>query len=218
MLLIKKIETQTDINDLLQIDAMAEEHIYILGEDNKKTCLWRMNPMHESELKSFLGLFKKADATVWKGGYYVSAHAFDLTFESTLNSVDSPRKLLTRLGVRVLGINFNEDISELAGFLGGKNELTSEEFDNLLADRKKSFFDNLQRQLDKSDPGSKSTKDQIFDLAVQAMTEFFPYLNIEITYSGAEEELTAEEKIFKENCRKLAEKQQALKECQKGEE
>ena len=147
MLLIKKIETQSDIDELLQIDSFAEERIYMLSQQAGKAEFVPMNKLHESELKKFFGLFKDRNATVWQGGYYVAEQTFELTFDGMLSAEDTPRKLLTTLGIKVNGFDFNGDMSEVVNAMGGKKEFFREDLEPLLKARQKVFFDRLQRLL-----------------------------------------------------------------------
>ncbi len=206
MLLIKKIETQSDIDELLQIDSFAEERIYMLSQQAGKAEFVPMNKLHESELKKFFGLFKDRNATVWQGGYYVAEQTFELTFDGMLSAEDTPRKLLTTLGIKVNGFDFNGDMSEVVNAMGGKKEFFREDLEPLLKARQKVFFDRLQRLLYQS-AGQADIKEQIFELARYAVSGCFPYLKVELTSSAAEEELTEEEKLFKENSNILAEAQ-----------
>jgi hypothetical protein len=189
MLFIKKIETAQEFEYVKQLDSKADERIWVLLNNSKtgKPFFTPMVPVDESELKNVLFFFKNKKDTVWKGGYYISKNEFDLTFDGTIRHEDSPKPLLTTLGVHVLGLDVNQDMTELASWLAGKNELTTEEINAKLADRKKAFFADLERRL--YQPGYREEVTaapdmlmQIRKLAADCMLKAFPWLNVEITF------------------------------------
>ena len=217
MLFIKKIETAQDFEYVKQLDSKADERIWVLLNNSKtgKPFFTPMVPVDESELKNVLFFFKNKKDTVWKGGYYISKNEFDLTFDGTIRHEDSPKPLLTTLGVHVLGLDVNQDMTELASWLAGKNELTTEEINAKLADRKKAFFADLEQRL--YQPGYREEVTaapdmlmQIRKLAADCMLKAFPWLNVEITFANTEAVLSESEKAFKKTCDEMAEKQRLM--------
>lgn len=201
MIFIKKIETASDLEAVKQFNPNAEQHIYALvNERSSGISYFRpMVPMDESELEKTLFFFKKSTETVWKGGYYISPAAFALNFDGIVRHQDSTRPLLTNLGVQVLGIEDNQDATELLSWLAGKTELSTEDLDAKLTERKKAFFESVEARL-YSASASGSASDQIAQLAKDCMLKFFPWLKVEITFAKTEEYFSEEEKAFKKHC------------------
>ena len=217
MIFIKKINEAKDLELVKQQDPEAEKHIWVLisNSEKAKPFFAPMVPMNESELNRTLLFFRDKKDTVWKGGYYISEKKFDLTFDGTIRHEDSPKPLLTTLGVHVLGLDVNQDMTELISWLAGKDELNAEEIDTKLASRKKAFFADLERRL--YQPGyrdelssSQDINDQIQALAADCMLKAFPWLNVEITFANTEAILSESEKEFKKSCDDLAAKQRQM--------
>ncbi|MBQ9771807.1 MAG: DUF4384 domain-containing protein [Lentisphaeria bacterium] len=217
MLFIKKIETAADFEFVKQQDPHAEDHIWVLvnNYESGKSFFAPMVPRDEAELKKKMFFFKDKNETVWKGGYYISPRAFDLTFDGTLRHQDSPKPLLTTLGVKVTGLDVNKDMTELISWLAGKTELHTEEIDAKLADRKKEFFASLERELYQPEKynevsSSQNVNMQILALAKDCMLKAFPWMNVEITFADTEAILSESEKEFKKYCDELADSQRRM--------
>ena len=217
MLFIKKIETASDLEFVKKQDPHAEDHIWVLISncESGKSFFAPMVPMDESELKKTLFFFKNKNETIWKGGYYISPKSFDLTFDGTIRHQDSPKPLLATLGVRVLSLDVNQDMTELISWFSGKNVLLTEEIDAKLAERKKVFFADLERNLYQADncenvASSQDVNMQILSLAKKSMLKSVPWMNVEITFADTEAILSESEKEFKKYCDEMAEKQRKI--------
>ena len=198
MLIVKKIQTQSDFDLVEKQDPNAASRIYLLNSEGGKSTFFPMTPMAEADTKIFFGLLPKLNATIWEGGYYVGDCSFDMKFDGAFDSAASPRKLLTAITVRVNGIAPEKDVSALTGLLH-EGELHAEDLQIRLREAKETFFKDLARGLYEEE----SPRDAIFDLAVGSLTKYFPFLKVEILFAQVDEELTPAEKAYKEDMEKL---------------
>lgn len=217
MLLIKKIETATDLNFAERENSNAEENIWTLvnGTDKGSLFFEPMVPLAPEDLDKTLFFFKKSSETIWKGGYYISPNSFQLTFDGIINHQDSSKPLMTAIGVKVLGLNTNQNVSEIITWLDFQNQLTTDEVNRRLISRKKEFFERLEQSLYSSSlPGevqsSKNANEQIAELANECMLKIFPWFDVKITFANTEVILSESEKEFKKNCEEMAERQRNL--------
>ena len=217
MLFIKKIMTSGDLDEVKKIDPNAEQHIWVVNNrlDSGRTCFEPMVPRDKSELKRNLFGGIKNGETIWRDGYYISSGSFDLSFDGTIRHQDYSKPLLAAIGVKVIGLNTNQDVSELLAMMAGKDQITTEELDQQLSVQKMTFFRTLEQELYKEIPAgeicsSVSVNEEIAALAKDCMLKFFPWLNVKITFSKTTEFLSENEKKFRADCDKLAEIQQQM--------